>query len=90
MGEDATYNDINQFGNMPVGERFEDVDFALEILNKLRGEIATTDGLDCDFMTRLLTIRCIINTQVGEKTRDSDALRCNPYRRSQSFPSQGH
>ena len=51
MGEDATYNNINQFGDMPMGQRFEDVDFALEILNKLCGEIATTDSLDCDFMT---------------------------------------
>ena len=88
MGEDATYNDINQFGNMPMGQRFEDVDFTLEILNKLCGKIATTDSLDCDFMTRLLKISCI-NTQVRENARDSDELRCNPCRRSRSFPCQG-
>jgi hypothetical protein len=89
-GKSATYDNIHQFGDVPMGKRLEDVDLALEILDKLGRETTTTDSLDCDFMTRLLKWGCIMNTKVREKLRDNDPLRCNLCRRSRSFPCRGY
>lgn len=88
-GDNATYDNINQSGDVPMGKRLEDVDLALEILYKLGRETTTTDSLDCNFMTRLLICGCIVNTKVREKARDNDPLRCNLCRRSRSFPCRG-
>ena len=46
--EEKTYYDIEQPGDVPVGEALEDLDLALEAVEELGGEVSSTDGLNCD------------------------------------------
>lgn len=44
----ATYHDLGEPRYMPVRERFEDLYFALEVLEELGREIVSLYGLYCD------------------------------------------
>jgi len=50
----GTYHDVNQPGYMPMRERLEDLNFALQVLEQLCREIVAFNGLDGDLVSRFL------------------------------------
>jgi len=55
-GARSTYNNVDQLCNVPVGERLEDLDFALKILKELGVDVESVafDGLDSNLLASVL------------------------------------
>ena len=52
--EEKTYYDIEQPGDVPVGEALEDLDLAVEVIEELRAQPTPVHGLDRDLVTSFL------------------------------------
>ena len=52
--EEKTYYDIEQPGDVPVGEALEDLDLAVEVIEELRAQPTPVHGLDRDLVASFL------------------------------------